>query len=95
MWAGFAAGSSKGPASANTRYISEDIPIGMVLWASLGRLLGVPTPTADSLIQISSVVHGTDYWQGGRTVEKLGLAGMTADDLVRYLMQGPMGHPLA
>ena len=95
MWAGFAAGSSKGPACTNTRYISEDIPIGMVLWASLGRLLGVPTPTADSLIQISSVVHGTDYWQGGRTLEKLGLAGMTADDLVRYLMQGPMGHPLA
>jgi len=93
-WADFAAASSKGPSSANTRYITEDIPIGMVLWASLGRLLGVPIPTAHCLIHISSVIHGTDYWQGGRTVEKLGLAGMKADALVHYLMQGPPGHPL-
>jgi opine dehydrogenase len=91
-WADFAAGSSKGPSSANTRYITEDIPIGMVLWASLGRLLGVPTPTAHSLIQISSLIHGTDYWQGGRTVEKLGLAGMTSDSLALYLMHGAPGQ---
>jgi len=90
-WADFATSSSKGPSGANTRYITEDIPIGMVLWASLGRLLGVPTPTAHSLIQISSVIHGTDYWQGGRTVEKLGLAGMTSDSLARYLNQGTPG----
>jgi opine dehydrogenase len=91
-WADFAAGSSKGPSSADTRYITEDIPIGMVLWASLGRLVGVPTPTADALIHVSSVIHGRDYWQGGRTVEKLGLAGMTAEALVRYLMQGAPGQ---
>jgi opine dehydrogenase len=88
-WSDFATVSSKGPASADTRYISEDIPIGMVLWASLGDMLGIPTPTAQSLIHISSVIHDTDYWHGGRTVEKLGLAGMTADALTSYLMEGP------
>jgi len=88
-WSDFAAVASKGPSSANTRYISEDIPIGMVLWASLGDLLGIPTPTARSLIHVSSVIHDTDYWQGGRTVEKLGLAGMTAEELKRYLLEGP------
>lgn len=87
-WSDFAAVASKGPASANTRYISEDIPIGMVLWASLGDMLGIPTPTAQSLIHISSVIHDTDYWQGGRTVEKLGLADMTAAELNRYLLEG-------
>jgi opine dehydrogenase len=88
QWGDFATSSSKGPSSAKTRYITEDIPIGMVLWASLGRLLGVPTPTAESLIHISSVIHDTDYWHAGRTVEKLGLAGMTSDSLVRYLVHG-------
>jgi opine dehydrogenase len=87
-WADFSKVASKGPTSANTRYISEDIPIGMVLWASLGDLLGVPTPTARSLIHVSSVIHDTDYWQGGRTVEKLGLAEMTVEELKRYLMDG-------
>jgi opine dehydrogenase len=87
-WADFATVSSKGPFSANTRYISEDIPIGMVLWASLGDVLGVPTPTARSLIHVSSVIHDTDYWQGGRTMEKLGLAEMTVKELKRYLMDG-------
>jgi len=87
-WSDFAAVSSKGPFSANTRYISEDIPIGMVLWASLGEMLGVPTPTARALIHISSVIHDTDYWQGGRTMAKLGLAGMTVEELKRYLLEG-------
>jgi opine dehydrogenase len=87
-WADFATVSSKGPFSANTRYITEDIPIGMVLWASLGEMLGVPTPTARSLIHVSSVIHDTDYWQGGRTMEKLGLAGMTVEALNRYLLEG-------
>jgi opine dehydrogenase len=88
-WSDFAAVASKGPATANTRYITEDIPIGMVFWASLGELLGVPTPTARALIHISSVIHDTDYWEGGRTVERLGLAGMTAQELKRYLLEGP------
>ncbi len=87
-WADFATVSSKGPASADTRYISEDIPIGMVLWASLGDMLGIQTPTARSLIHISSVIHDRDYWQGGRTVQKLGLAGMTAGQLTSYLIEG-------
>jgi opine dehydrogenase len=85
-WSGFAAVSSKGPASANTRYISEDIPVGMVLLASLGEMLNVPVPTAQALIHISSVIHNTDYWQAGRTVEKLGLAGMTVEELKRFLL---------
>jgi opine dehydrogenase len=87
-WSDFAAVASKGPASAKTRYISEDIPIGMVLWASLGDQLGIPTPTARSLIQISSVIHDTDYRQAGRTMEKLGLEEMTVDELNRYLLEG-------
>jgi opine dehydrogenase len=88
-WSDFAAVSSKGPFSAKTRYITEDIPIGMVLWASLGEMLSIPTPTARALIHISSVIHDTDYWQGGRTVEKLGLAGMKIEELKRYLLEGP------
>jgi opine dehydrogenase len=88
-WSDFAAASSKGPASADTRYISEDIPIGMVLWASLGDMLGIATPTARALIHIGSVIHDRDYWQGGRTMQKLGLADMSAEELKSFLIEGP------
>lgn len=88
-WSDFVAVSSKGPFSAKTRYITEDIPIGMVLWASLGEMLNVPTPTARALIHISSVIHDTNYWSEGRTMEKLGLAEMTVEELKRYLLEGP------
>jgi opine dehydrogenase len=87
-WSDFAAATSKGPFDANTRYITEDVPIGMVLWASLGDLLGVATPTARAIIHICSVVHDTDYWAQGRTVEKLGLANMSISELLRYLETG-------
>lgn len=60
----------------------------MVLWASLGDLLGVATPTARAIIHICSVVHNTDYWAQGRTVEKLGLANMSISELRRYLETG-------
>ena len=52
-------------------------------------MLSVPTPTTRALIHISSVIHDTDYWRGGRTMEKLGLAGMTVEELKRYLLEGP------
>jgi opine dehydrogenase len=49
--------------------------------ASLGEMLGVPTPTIKSLIHLASVIHGRDYWAEGRTVERLGIAGMSVREL--------------
>jgi opine dehydrogenase len=88
-WADFAAVSSKGPSGAASRYITEDVPIGMVLWASLGELLGVATPTARAIIHVCSVIHGTDYWAQGRTLDKVGLdPGMSARQVRQYLDTG-------
>jgi opine dehydrogenase len=70
------------------RYITEDVPYGTVLMSSLGRLIGVPTPICDSINHVLSVADGTDYWTNGRTVEKLGLAGMTVSQITQYLETG-------
>ncbi len=42
----------KGPASLSSRYITEDIPFGLVAWASIGHLVGVATPIMDAVINI-------------------------------------------
>ena len=69
------------------RYISEDVPASLVPIASIGEMLGVATPTIRSIIQIASAMHGVNYWAEGRTVEKLGIAGMSLKD-IRFLVVG-------
>jgi len=71
-----------------TVVLEEDVPYGLVPAASLGRQLGVPTPTIDALIHLAGIVSGTDYWETGMTVERLGLAGMTAKQITEYARTG-------
>jgi opine dehydrogenase len=69
------------PTTMNSRYITEDVPMSLVPMASIGRMLGVPTSTIESFIQLASVLRGCDYWAEGRTVERLGIAGLTVREL--------------
>ncbi|MHB0912235.1 MAG: NAD/NADP octopine/nopaline dehydrogenase family protein [Armatimonadota bacterium] len=78
----------KAPKSLFTRYINEDIPMSLVPIASLGRLVEVPTPTIDSIILLGSILHGADFWETGRTVEKLGLAGKSLKEIRQFVLNG-------
>ena len=62
-----------GPYSLDARHLTEDVPYGLVTWASLGRMLSVPTPASDAIITLASVLNGEDYWALGRTVDKMGI----------------------
>ena len=70
------------------RYIEEDTAYGTVLFSSLGRLLSVPTPVADGINTLLGVVEQTDFYAQGRTVETLGLANRSSDEIQHYLYQG-------
>jgi opine dehydrogenase len=56
--------------------------------AEIGSLLGVETPVIDALITLASVMSGTDYRKDGLTLEKMGLAGVTANELPKVLREG-------
>ncbi|MCX7044286.1 MAG: NAD/NADP octopine/nopaline dehydrogenase family protein [Candidatus Sumerlaeota bacterium] len=77
----------KAPATIHHRYISEDVPMSLVPIASIGEMLNVPTPTIRSVINMASAMHGVDYWAEGRTVERLGIKGMSVKD-IRFLVVG-------
>lgn len=62
----------KGPFEVDSRYISEDVPQGLVMLESLGAHFDIPTPVCTGLIEIASAALGRDLRQGGRTVESLG-----------------------
>jgi opine dehydrogenase len=83
-----------GPPSMKYRYIAEDIPIGCVFMSSLGSMIGVPTPFTDALITMANVINQTDYLlvPEARTVEKLGIAGMTVEELNKFLIEGTFNN---
>lgn len=72
----------KGPTSLTSRYLTEDIPLGLVLWSDLGKAIGVPTPVIDSLITIGETLLDKDYRNTGLTLEKLGFGGFDKEQLL-------------
>ncbi|MFO7942549.1 MAG: NAD/NADP octopine/nopaline dehydrogenase family protein [Bacillota bacterium] len=80
------------PGSLQHRYISEDVPASLVPMASFGDLLGVPTPSIKSMIHLACIIHGVDYWSRGRTINRLGLSGLSAEEINRLVIEGERGR---
>ncbi len=62
----------KGPLSVTSRYFTEDISTGLVLWLNLGKVLNVLTPNIDAIITLGSSLLKTDFYKEGLTLEKFG-----------------------
>jgi opine dehydrogenase len=78
----------KAPSTLNHRYIFEDIPMSLLPIASLGEQYGISVRAMDSIIRLACIIHRTDYHRRGRTVEKLGIAGLSVGELERYVNEG-------
>jgi opine dehydrogenase len=78
----------KGPTSIDSRYLSEDIPYGLTAWAGIGGLVGVPTPLMDAFVTLGNQLLRRPADAPARTVETLGLQGLDAEGLVRYVTDG-------
>ncbi len=73
----------KAPASVAHRYIFEDVPMSLVPISSIGAMIGAPTPTIDMMVELGSMLHGVDYRAKGRTVERLGIDGLSVREIHR------------
>ena len=82
----------KAPKTLHNRYISEDVPMSLVPIASIGDMVGVPTPTIKAVIHLGSILHKCDYWAEGRTAERLGLAGLTLKQIRRLILEGELAE---
>lgn len=78
----------KAPATLNHRYIFEEIPMSLVPIASLGERYGVSTNGINSVIRLACIIHSTDYWRRGRTVDKLGIQGLSVTELTAFALTG-------
>lgn len=75
----------RAPGSLDTRWLLEDIPYGIATWSLLGDQLDVPTPTMRALTDLGAAVTGQDLRAATRTLTDLGIAGMNADAITRYV----------
>lgn len=73
------------PTSITHRYVIEDIPYGLVPLEQLGNQLGMKAPTIEALITIASAECGRDFRREGLTLDKLGIAGMSREEILKYV----------
>jgi opine dehydrogenase len=73
---------------AEHRYMREDLRLGLSLLASVAELAGVETPLARSFLAIGGAICGEDFIKTGRSLESLGLGGLSRSDLQRLLREG-------
>ncbi len=76
------------PATLHHRYLFEDIPMSLVPMAALGQRYGVSVRAMDAIIRLASIIHQTDYWRRGRTLDKLGIDQLSVGEITRYVNEG-------
>ena len=76
----------KAPQEINHRYVWEDVPFSLVPISSIGKMLGIKTPTIDAIIHISGILLKKDFRKQGRTVEKLGISGMSVKEIIHMVV---------
>lgn len=56
--------------------------------SSIGDVAGVQTPLMKSVVSLAGALKNEDYWKTGRTLDKVGLAGMSIKEIKHYLYNG-------
>jgi opine dehydrogenase len=76
------------PTSLYHKYITEDVPVGLIPMSALGAAAGVPTPAIDALLETVRNMTGKDFAAEARTLDRLGLAGMDLPQIRRIVDEG-------
>lgn len=67
----FADSSNKGPSFINHRYINEDVPMGLGLFISIGRIVGVDTTIQEGIMSLASALLNKNLKDNARTIQYL------------------------
>lgn len=77
-----------GPATAESRYVLEDVPFGLVMTVKLGELVGKPARLHRSGIEIFSALYGRDFFAENTLLEAIGMDRLSLDDLRTLAREG-------
>ena len=76
------------PSSLEHKFITEDVPAGLIPMSARGAAAGVPTPAIDALVAVVQSMTGKDFAAEARTLARLGLSGMSATEIRRVMDEG-------
>lgn len=77
-----------GPTTAESRYVLEDVPFGLVATVKLGRLAGKPADLHESGIKIFSALYGRDFFAENDLLAALDLDSLSLADIVALSRDG-------
>lgn len=70
-----------GPTTADSRYVTEDVPFGLVMTAKIGRLAGYPAELHEAGVRIFSAMYGRDFTAENDLLNALDLDRMSLEEL--------------
>jgi opine dehydrogenase len=76
------------PSTLNHRYVLEDIPTGLVPISYFGKLAGIESPIIDTVVDMACELYEHDFWSNGRTLESLGIEGLSPPEVQEYATTG-------
>jgi opine dehydrogenase len=76
------------PKTWTHKYIAEDVPVGLMPMRALAAVVGVPTPAIDSVIHVACAMAGNDFAAEARSLDRMGLAGMSLAQIRDTLEHG-------
>lgn len=71
-----------------SRYITEDIPVGTCGALCFAELLDVKTPVLDAMLCLGDLVTGSDYKKTGYNLKLFGLDQMSVEEMLAYMRTG-------
>lgn len=69
-------------------WVRADLSMAMVPFVQLADLAGVRTPIHRGFVDIFGAVLKTDFWGTGYTLDRLGLGGLSVEEIIGYVMDG-------
>ena len=76
------------PSSLDHKFITEDVPTGLIPMSALGAAVGVSTSAIDALVEVVRTMTGRDFADEARTLARLGLDVMSAAEIRRVMDEG-------
>jgi opine dehydrogenase len=80
--------SIKAESELDNRYLTEDVPYGLVPLEDIGRLAGVDMPICTSLINLANSLLERDFRATGQTLANIGLGDLSVAELKQLVEEG-------